>query len=559
MSEIIGKRYEVIKLLGKGGMADVYLAVDTILNREVAVKVLRSDLSSDSVALERFSREALASTELSHPNIVDVYDVGDDGDKHYIVMEYVKGYTLKQLIKKRGAIPYKEAVWMIKQLSGALMEAHRKKMIHRDVKSQNVLIKPDGTIKLTDFGIALAQGAMQITHRDSILGSVHYIAPEITKGQVATMQSDIYSLGIVFYELLTGDVPYKADTAVQVALQHIKGHIPSVRKLNPKIPQSVENILIKATAKNLENRYKNIALMIKDLNNCLRPEYINCPKLELNRQLEKQVSNIHVNNDYNLKDKKNKNNSKKKTFTFIYLIMVFIISLLLIFGILVFTGVIGSSSNKMIEVPDVTGLTVIEASDVLDQEHISLDKSNLTWEYTDNLEEGIIISTNPSKGNKIEQNSKITAIVSAGKYMLLDDYVGEKVDVCKESLEKLGFVVKTVKTESSIKPGLVVSTDPQAGYKFEPNNPGSIIVNYSPFKEITLPIEMKGDNINKACSYFDDLNIKYKLVAKDKEFFNEVDIDGIDPDCVVYTDPSLGISIEQTDDLLINIYYYEED
>ena len=265
MAETIGNRYELLKLIGRGGMADVYLAFDIILNRHVAVKILKSDMADDDLALERFKREAGAVTKLSHPNIVDVYDVGDDGNRHYIVMEYVKGYTLKQLIKKRGPIPYKEAVWMMKQLAGALMEAHRNNVIHRDVKSQNVLIKDDGTIKLSDFGIALAAGAMQITHEDSVIGSVHYLAPELSKGKQATMQSDIYSLGIVFYELLVGDVPFKADSPVQVALKHIKEDVPSVRSINPEIPQAVENIIIKATAKNLNNRYKNIALMLKDL------------------------------------------------------------------------------------------------------------------------------------------------------------------------------------------------------------------------------------------------------------------------------------------------------
>ncbi|MBQ1787969.1 MAG: serine/threonine protein kinase, partial [Erysipelotrichaceae bacterium] len=293
MSEYIGKRYRIVKLIGKGGMADVYLAYDTILKREVAVKVLKSDMSDDPVALERFKREAGAVTKLSHPNIVDVYDVGDDGDKHYIVMEYVKGYTLKQLIKKRGPIPYKEAVWMMKQLAGALMEAHRNNVIHRDVKSQNVLIKDDGTIKLSDFGIAMASGAMQITHKDSILGSVHYLAPEISKGKQASMQSDIYSLGIVFYELLTGDVPFKADNPVQVALKHVKENIPSVRSFDPNIPQSVENIILKATAKNVNERYKNIALMIQDLNECLKRARRNEPRAQI-RNIPERKSNENV-------------------------------------------------------------------------------------------------------------------------------------------------------------------------------------------------------------------------------------------------------------------------
>ena len=239
MSEYIGNRYRIVKLLGRGGMADVYLAYDEILKREVAVKIMKSDMADDPLALERFKREAGAVTKLSHPNIVDVYDVGDDGDKHYIVMEYVRGYTLKQLIQKRGPLPVKEAVWVIRQLAGALIEAHRNNIIHRDVKSQNVLIKDDGTIKLSDFGIALANGAMQLTHEDSVIGSVHYLAPELSKGKQATMQSDIYSLGIVFFELLTGDVPFKGDTPVQVALKHIKEEIPSVRQIDPEIPQSV--------------------------------------------------------------------------------------------------------------------------------------------------------------------------------------------------------------------------------------------------------------------------------------------------------------------------------
>ncbi len=213
----IANRYEVIREIGKGGMANVYLAFDTILNRQVAIKILKSDMANDPVSLERFKREANTSTKLFHPNAVEVYDVGEQGNMHYIVMEYVKGHTLKQLIQRRGALPPKEAVWIMKQLTGALLQAHKNGIIHRDIKSQNVLIKDDGTVKLADFGIAVLNDAMQLTSKGSILGSVHYLAPELAKGGQATMQSDIYSLGIVFYELLTGDVPFKADSPVQVS------------------------------------------------------------------------------------------------------------------------------------------------------------------------------------------------------------------------------------------------------------------------------------------------------------------------------------------------------
>ena len=285
----IANRYDIIKEIGKGGMANVYLAFDTILKRPVAVKVLKGDMTDDPVALERFKREANASTKLSHPNAVDIYDVGEDGNSHYIVMEYVKGHTLKQLLKRRGALPPREAVWIMRQLASALLEAHKNGIIHRDIKSQNVLIKDDGTVKLADFGIAVVNNAMQITSKGSVLGSVHYLAPELAKGGAATMQSDIYSLGIVFYELLTGDVPFKADTPIQVALLHVRNNVPSVRDFNPDIPQAVENIIIKATARSLEDRYENIALFIKDLNRCLSPEAANDRSEEHTSELQSRI------------------------------------------------------------------------------------------------------------------------------------------------------------------------------------------------------------------------------------------------------------------------------
>ena len=191
MAKVIAGRYELVKCIGHGGMADVYLALDLILDRQVAIKILKPDSNADKVALERFAREAQASTQLSHPNIVDIYDVGDDDNIHYIVMEYVKGHTLKQLIKKRGPLPTRETIWIMKQLTSALMEAHKNGLIHRDIKSQNILIKDDGTVKLADFGIAILNNAIQLTSKDSVLGSVHYLAPELVKGEKSSMKSDI--------------------------------------------------------------------------------------------------------------------------------------------------------------------------------------------------------------------------------------------------------------------------------------------------------------------------------------------------------------------------------
>jgi len=560
MAEVLGNRYEMIKLIGRGGMADVYLALDTILNREVAIKILKPELSAEENSLERFSREAIASTQLTHSNIVDVYDVGDDEDKHYIVMEYVKGHTLKQLLKKRGPIPYKEAVWMIKQLAGALMEAHRKGMIHRDVKSQNVLIKDDGTIKLTDFGIALAQGDIQITGKDSILGSVHYLAPEITRGQVATMQSDIYSLGIVFYELLTGDVPYKGDSAVQIALKHIKDNIKSVRDFDNSIPQSVENIIIKATAKNLENRYKNIALMIKDLNNCLKDEYRDCPKLVLNSELErKTIESIHISDTAKRLKTKKKKKDKAAPFSIAFLVIVIVSSIGIIGLVLFMSGLIGINRKTYVPVPDIVGLSVLDASDLLDEHGLILDTVSSNWQMSDTYEKGIIISSRPGKDTLVERNTKITATVSEGLYKTLKNYKNQKYTDVKDELTALGFRVSLVeKQDSSVNSGLVISTEPTADSQYNPNESNSIIVYYSSYPTVLLSTDLKGISIEAMKNYLDDLNLVYEFDKVDKSFFKEIEVDGISQRCVVSTEPNLGLEYKQTENSKIVVYYYEE-
>ena len=238
-NNLIANRYEVFQHIGQGGMADVFLAVDTILNRQVAVKILRSELCTDAVSVLRFEREAQAATALSHPNIVEIYDVGEYKGHHYIVMEYVSGKPLKKMIQQRGALLTEEAIDIMIQLTSATAEAHRRGIIHRDIKPQNVIVKSDGSIKMLDFGIALAKGSMQLTQANNVMGSVHYLAPELAKGQSASPQSDIYALGICLFEMLTGDVPFKADQAVQVALMHMHNDMPEVRSINPQIPQSV--------------------------------------------------------------------------------------------------------------------------------------------------------------------------------------------------------------------------------------------------------------------------------------------------------------------------------
>lgn len=551
MSEYIGNRYRVISLLGKGGMADVYLAYDEILQREVAVKILKADMSDDDVALERFKREAGAITQLSHPNIVDVYDVGDDGDKHYIVMEYVKGYTLKQLIKKRGPIPYKEAVWVMKQLAGALMEAHRNNVIHRDVKSQNVLIKDDGTVKLSDFGIAVASGAIQLTHKDSVLGSVHYLAPELSRGRQATMQSDIYSLGIVFYELLTGDVPFKAETPVQVALKHIKETIPSVRTFDPSIPQSVDNIVIRATAKSLNNRYKNIALMLQDLNECLKPEHQNDRRI---------VFGEPTNNpqDVHISDVAKSTPKKKSVLPYVFIVTISIFSIVALLLVLYLSGIIGGR-NKPVIVPDLTNMTVQEAKDILAINNLEVDDSKITWTLSDNIEKDYIISSSPASGEEIEKGSKIKLTVSSGIYSVLDNYVGQDYKDAQKKLMDLNFKVKLLPVDSDLQAGKVVEQSLEPGYKYDASMNNEIVLKYSQRDSIILSYELMGMDIDDAVAYFESYNIDYSLSLQPREFFETDEIIDTAVHTVIRMEPKAGSTFTHDNNERVIVYYYDEE
>ncbi|MBQ1476658.1 MAG: Stk1 family PASTA domain-containing Ser/Thr kinase [Erysipelotrichaceae bacterium] len=557
MSEYIAGRYQVIKLIGRGGMADVYLALDTILNREVAIKVLKSEMASDPVALERFRREANATTYLSHPNIVDVYDVGDDGDKHFIVMEYVNGHTLKQLIKRRGAIPYKEAVWLMKQLSGALMEAHRHQIIHRDVKSQNVLIKNDGTVKVADFGIALANGEVDITSKDSVLGSVHYLAPELTKGVQATMQSDIYSLGIVFFELLTGDVPYKGENAIQIALQHVKGDIPSVRSFDPNIPQSVENIIIKSTAKSLENRYANIALMLRDLNDCLKEEHLNDPPLVLDAEKEdKTKASFHISDTAEKKEKKKKENRFEEGVSFVIITSLTVIAILLLVSILYLSGIIGGNSAKT-TVPSLKNLTIVEASDLLDENQLSIDYSSIERVMTDDIEAGKIISSNPAEGSEVDKGEKVRITVSEGIYSVMEDYKGYDINEVREKLSKTNLFVQSRPVASDLDPGTIISQEGLLpGDKYNGNISNELILYYSEFPTILIPHDILGKNIEEVKNWFIDQGMEVEVHIEDVSYFSEDERNRYPAGSVVRSLPNPGSSYIQEGESIIHLYTY---
>ncbi|MBQ1509159.1 MAG: protein kinase, partial [Erysipelotrichaceae bacterium] len=455
-------------------------------------------------------------------------------------------------------IPYKEAVWLIRQLAYALMEAHRHNIIHRDVKSQNVLIKNDGTVKVADFGIALANGEVDITSKDSVLGSVHYLAPELTKGTQATMQSDIYSLGIVFYELLTGNVPYNGENAIQIALQHVKGTIPSVRALDPSIPQSVENIIIKATAKSLENRYANIALMIKDLNECLKKEHANDPKIELDKELEtKTMASFHIADTSDTEKKEKKKNDFDKRFTIIYITCITIIAGFLLIGVLYLSGIIGTSSTKT-TVPDLSGLTIVEASDLLEKNYLQIDMSDIDRVMTDDIPSGKIIFSSPGTDTEVEKGSKIKITVSDGIFSRMPDFVGKDIEEVRSQLKGTNIYLQAVSTPSREQPGTVLEqAGIAAGERYNPNVSNTLILTYSEYPTMIIPFDILGRNVDDVAWEFSESGFRVEKHQQSLEAFTDDEKAKYGPGTVVRITPDMGSSYIQEEDSSIHLYYYQ--
>ena len=459
----ISDRYQIIKSIGEGGMANVYLAYDTILDRNVAVKVLRGDLATDEKFVRRFQREALSASSLSNPNIVEVYDVGEDNGEYYIVMEYVEGKHLKNLLKKRGKLTVPEVVDIVLQITNGLSVAHDSYIIHRDIKPQNILILENGLIKITDFGIAVAMNATQLTQTNSVMGSVHYLPPEQASGKGATLQGDIYSIGILMYELLTGKLPFRGDNAVEIALKHLKEPMPSIREDLPDLPQSVENIILKATAKNPKNRYADAREMNEDLKTCLDESRMNELKLTFkypendydDTKLLKTVKNIDRDKNGSQKEgeeiiakKITKNKEASDNKIIIILASIFVGLIVIITTLVLLLPRLASSKQE--EIPDVAGHTVTEAIKML-QDAGFVVSSEQREESSETIDEGKITRTSPSIGSIRKEGTEVTLYVSLGDTKIeIEDYTGKKFDEIKGKLEALG--IKAIKERKEIDP-----------------------------------------------------------------------------------------------------------
>lgn len=477
----INGRYKIIGNIGSGGMANVFLAHDLILDREVAIKVLRFDFQNDQSAIRRFQREALAATELVHPNIVTVYDVGEEDGMQFLVMEYVKGMDLKRYIQTHYPVPYLQIVDIIQQILSAVALAHQHRIIHRDLKPQNVLINEEGVVKITDFGIAIALSETSITQTNSMLGSVHYLSPEQARGSMATNQSDIYAIGIILYEILTGKVPFDGESAVTIALKHFQDEIPSIRIYDKNVPQSLENVVLKATAKEPADRYKTADEMRADLDTVLSPDRLNEPRWEPHALMDEtrvltpveaaQVETPPVEEpvaetaaDQAEESAKPK---KKKRKRWLLLPVIMVIALLGIGSYFLFGGGRGD-----VAIPEVNGQT--EAAARAELEAAGLQVADEVEEIEDDeVEAGNVVKTDPPEGNEVKKNSVVTLYISSGtKKITLDDYEGRSFDDVKKELIDLGFDEDRIKEElessDDVDEGDIISQSPAAGREVSP-------------------------------------------------------------------------------------------
>ncbi|MEG3310642.1 Stk1 family PASTA domain-containing Ser/Thr kinase [Streptococcus sp. SS-4456] len=489
IGKIFAGRYRIVRQIGRGGMADVYLARDLILDgEEVAVKVLRTNYQTDQIAIQRFQREARAMADLDHPNIVRISDIGEEDGQQYLAMEYINGLDLKRYIKENAPLSNDVAVRIMGQILLAMRMAHTRGIVHRDLKPQNVILTSSGAAKVTDFGIAVAFAETSLTQTNSMLGSVHYLSPEQARGSKATIQSDIYAMGIILFEMLTGRIPYDGDSAVTIALQHFQKPLPSVREENANVPQALENVVLKATAKKLSERYKSVAEMYTDLASSLSLDRRNEPKivLEENKVDTKTLpklsqANVDIKPTASAEAVKTKagkqptgkqDNLKQKAVAkpvakarqgvrtrFKVLFGVFLLTLMAV-------GFIFFNSPKTVTVPNVAGQTVEKAQEMI--EVAGLEVGNVTKEATNEVAEGLVIRTSPGANSSKRQGSKVDLIIATAAMVVIPDVSGKDQATAQQELETLGLQV-SVKEEYSltVDRGLVIKTDPQVNASAE--------------------------------------------------------------------------------------------
>ena len=486
----LSNRYKIIRSLGEGGMANVYLARDLVLDRYVSVKLLRVDLRDDPKTRHRFEREAMATTQLSDPHIVGVYDVGVDQGMQYMVMEYVDGMDLKAYINRYFPIPLPQVINIMEQVLSAVEVAHQHGIIHRDLKPQNILIDENKNIKITDFGIATATSANSMTQTNTLLGSVHYLSPEQARGSMATSLSDIYSLGIILYELLTGKVPFEGENAVSIALKHSRDNIPSVRSQFPSIPQALENVVLHATAKRPEDRYQSAKAMADDLKTSLDPARKNEKPFTLHHDDDGETKVLDMNELRKKRHQEAKKDSdeeeqKPKQPSFWHRYKVRILTGLA--GIVVIVGA-GTTwyYNQQISFTDVTGMSEKDARQHLKKDHVQL--GSVKTEVSRDVTADHVIRTNHPDGH-VKRNQKVNLVVSTGvKSYKMPSYVGQSVNQASDDLQDKGFVVHVKKRYSdTVDEGAIISQNYSKDSVIKPSHNQVTLTVSAGKKKVVIP------------------------------------------------------------------------
>lgn len=546
----INDRYQIIKTLGEGGMANVYLAHDTILDRDVAVKVLRGDLATDEKFIRRFQREALSASSLSHPNIVEMYDVGEDDGQYYIVMEFVDGKTLKQVLKQRGHLSVTEVIDIMSQVTDGMAHAHDAYIIHRDIKPQNIMMLSNGMIKITDFGVATALNSTQLTQTNSVMGTVHYLPPEQAQGKGSTIRSDIYSMGIMMYELLSGSTPYKGETAVEIALKHLKEPLPSIRKVSSQIPQSIENVIIKSTAKNPKNRYSDAREMFEDLKTALDDSRSNekrhvykYPERDMDetKALDEEVKKVKEETKKSKSTKvKEKTKPKKKKEEIeedfedmdegpkthkVLIIILSIFTAIVLVSVIFFSILLKNNERgkEQVTIPDLSGMTITEAANKLTELGLEVEKEYV-YESSDTIKEDLIITTDPEPGRSVipgSASAKVTLYISSGEGIyVIENLIGQNYLEAKGKIEaKCGcnVVIETEKVDEkeNKKEDEVLKIVPGVGEKSKVGNTITIII---PEVEYKYPDFTDGYTITQIEEFAEkhELNLQIKYESNDE-------------------------------------------
>ncbi|APU61444.1 Stk1 family PASTA domain-containing Ser/Thr kinase [Clostridium botulinum] len=572
----LGNRYELLEKVGEGGMATVYKAKCHYLNRFVAIKILKEQFCSDKEFVEKFKREATSVASLSDNNIVNIYDVGSENNIHYIVMEYVDGKTLKELIVEKGKIDPKETVRISKQIASALVCAHRNNIIHRDIKPHNILVTKEGIVKVTDFGIAKASNSATITNSSKVMGSAHYFSPEQAKGSFVDSRTDIYSLGIVMYEMLVGKVPFDGESPVSVAVKHIQNEVVAPKEIDDKIPESLNSLVLKCLEKNPVKRYQTIKNLEEDLARIENNENIlngssNISENDVTRVMDTAVINDKIkemaqNDEYEdddeeyeedeyedeedeIEDKKKRSNKGKTNKKLILGIAMAV--LFLVVGSVSAYLAFNKSGGKKVEVPNVVGLTKEEAEKVLSEKKLKLV---VAQKVKSDKKEGTILESYPKSGEKVAENSEVRVSISSGKVAVVPNLKGMELDSAKKTIQDRKLKLGNVKYEfnDNVAAGKIISQTPDVDAEVEEGAEISLVVSNGPeIKYSTVP-NLIGKSIDGAQNALANAGLSMggskAIITEDQSLDGQVASQSI----------GAGQSIKQGSSVSISYYKYKK-